>query len=54
MAVTKTVLKLAERDAVVKVAGGAGSATIALATDLLKANEEVGTPNVSIASGIIF
>lgn len=49
MAVTKTVLKLAERDAVVKVAGGAGSATITLATDLLKANEQVGTPNVSIS-----
>lgn len=49
MAVTKTILKLAERDAVVKVAGGAGSATIALATDLLKSNEEVDTPNVSIS-----
>ena len=49
MAVTKTVLKLTERDAVVKVAGGAGTATIALATDLVKSNEETsGTPHVAI------
>lgn len=50
MAVTKTVLKLAERDAVVKVAGGAGSATIDLQTDLKKSNEELtATQAVSIA-----
>lgn len=50
MAVTKTVLKLTERDAVVKVAGGAGSATIDLQTDLKRSNEEVGaTQNVSIS-----
>lgn len=50
MAVTKTVLKLAERDAVVKVAGGAGTATIDLQTDLKKSNEELAaTQAVSIA-----
>jgi len=51
MAVTKTVLKLAERDAVVKVAGDAGSATIDLQTDLKKTNEVVAgaTQRVSIA-----
>lgn len=51
MAVTKTVLKLAERDAVVKVAGGAGTATIDLQTDLKKTNEVVAgaTQRVSIA-----
>lgn len=49
MAVTKTVLKLTERDAVVKVAGGAGTATIGLQTDLLKSNEELsGTIHVGI------
>ena len=52
MAVTKTVLKLTERDAVVKVAGDAGSATIALATDLLKSTEVInGVADVAI-SGI--
>ena len=50
MAVTKTVLKLTERDAVVKVAGGAGSATIDLQADLKRTNEELGaTQNVSIS-----
>lgn len=50
MAVTKTVLKLAERDVVVKVAGDAGSATIDLQTDLKKSNETLGaTQAVSIA-----
>ena len=49
MAATKTVLKLTERDAVVKVAGDAGSATIDLQTDLKKANETLGaTQKVSI------
>lgn len=35
MAVTKTILKLTNQEAVVKVAGTSGSATITLATDLL-------------------
>ena len=51
MAVTKTILKLTERDAVVKVAGGAGTATIDLQTDLKRANEvlqEGKTQKVSI------
>lgn len=51
MAVTKTILKLTERDAVVKVAGGAGSATIDLQTDLKRANEVLAqgkTQKVSI------
>lgn len=39
MAVTKTILKLTERDAVVKVAGGVGAATVDLQTDLKRANE---------------
>lgn len=41
MAVVKTVLKLSERDAVVKVAGDAGTSTIGLQTDLKKTNEVV-------------
>ena len=50
MAVTKTVLKLTEKDAVVKVAGGAGSATIDLQTDLKRTNEELAaTQQVSIS-----
>ena len=49
MAVTKTVLKLSERDAVIKAAGSAGSATFGLATDLKLANEFMsGTAHVSI------
>lgn len=52
MAVTKTVLKLSERDAVVKVAGGAGTATIALATDLKKSNEEVAEAQEVVISGV--
>lgn len=41
MAITKTILRLTERDAVVKVAGSAGTSTIGLATDLKKSNEEL-------------
>lgn len=37
MAVTKTIIKTTHQDAIVKVAGTAGSATISLATDLLPA-----------------
>jgi len=39
MAIVKTILKLTERDAVIKLAGNAGASTIAVATDLKKANE---------------
>lgn len=50
MAVTKTILKLAERDVVIKVAGGAGTSTIAIRTDLKRENEQiVGTATASIA-----
>lgn len=50
MAVTKTVLKLSERDAVIKAAGSDGSVTFGLATDLKLANEFMsGTPHVSIS-----
>lgn len=51
MAIVKTVLKLSERDAVVKVAGSAGTSTIDLQTDLKRTNEFVAgqTQRVSIA-----
>lgn len=50
MATVKTILKLTERDAVVKIAGGAGTATITLATDLVRSNEIVsGTIHTPIA-----
>ena len=52
MAVTKTVLKLTEKDAVVKVAGGAGSATIDLQTDLKKTNEELAATQQVAISGV--
>lgn len=49
MAVTKTLMKLTERDAVVKVAGSAGSTTVQLTTELKCDNEFIdGTPRVSI------
>ena len=48
MAVTKTVLKLHQQEAVVKVAGTAASATIDLDVDLLPSSQTVGTPEVSI------
>lgn len=55
MAVTKTVLKQNHIEALVKVVNdtaGAGSATITLATDLLKSNEELNgeTPTVNVGS----
>lgn len=54
MAVTKTVLKMNHIEAIVKVvsdAAGGGSATVNLATDLLKSNEDlVGTPVVNLGS----
>jgi len=50
MAIVKTILKLTERDAVVKIAGDAGSSTIDLSVDLLKPNEVAAAEqNVSIA-----
>ena len=52
MAVTKTVLKLTEKDAVVKVAGGAGSATIDLQADLKKSNEELASTQQVSISGV--
>lgn len=41
MAVVKTILKVSDNEAVVKVAGISGSATVNLATDLLGVNEVV-------------
>lgn len=50
MAVTKTILKLTEADAVVKVAGTGAAATITLDTDLLSSTQEVsGDPSVTIS-----
>lgn len=51
MAVTKSVLKAAEVEAVVKVAGTAASATISLATDILGPNQVTSgsTQTVNIA-----
>ena len=49
MAVVKTLMKVTERDAVVKIAGSSGSATIQLVTDLKCSNEFIdGSPSVSI------
>lgn len=53
MAVTKSIVKLNHIEAVVKiVADAAGSATISLATDLLKSNEDLagGAPEVNIGA----
>ena len=53
MAVTKYIVKQNHIEAIVKiVADAAGSATITLATDLLKSNEELagGTPTVNIGA----
>ena len=51
MAVTKTVLKAAENETVVKVQGTAAAATIALATDILASTQVVdgATQKVNIA-----
>lgn len=46
MAVTKHILKVTERDAVVKVGGTTGSDTIVLATDLLTSREVANGPQV--------
>jgi len=55
MAVAKTFIKLAENEAIVKVAGTAAGATIALATDLLGPNQVVdgATQTVDI-TGIVW
>ena len=53
MAIAKTIIKKTYGEALVKVAGPAGSATISLATDLLSTNSELedgGTPTVNIAA----
>lgn len=53
MAVVKSFLKITETDCVAKVAGTAGSATISLATDLLRSSEALtvgGTPTVVITT----
>lgn len=55
MAVSKYIVKQNHLEAIVKVvsdAAGGGSATISLATDLLKSNEELagGTPIVNLGS----
>lgn len=53
MAVTKFVVKQNHMEAIVKiVADAAGSATIALATDLLRTNEELfgGAPTVNLGA----
>mgnify|MGYP001282562607 CR=1 FL=1 len=53
MAVTKYIVKQNHIEAIVKiVADAAGSATISLATDLLKSNEELfgGAPRVNIGA----
>jgi hypothetical protein len=52
MAIAKTVFKKTYTEAIVKVAGPSGNATINLATDLLATNEALvpaGTPTVNIA-----
>lgn len=49
MATVKTILKKTHQEAVVKVAGTAAAETIALATDITAAGQEVGgTPTVNI------
>jgi hypothetical protein len=50
MALSKTVLRLTQTEAVIKVSGNGGSATIDLQTDLLAATESLaaGSQNVTI------
>lgn len=48
MAVTKTVLKASEAEAVVKVQGTSASATIALATDILASTQEAGNADQTV------
>lgn len=53
MAITKRILRLTNLDATVKVDGAIGSVTIALATDLKLATEDIATPSVSIIGMIV-
>lgn len=56
MAVTKTIIKTTHQDAIVKVAGTAGSATISLASDLLPAaGQELdgATQTVEIVGAVV-
>lgn len=53
MALTKTLLKLTETEAVVKVAGSTGSATIDLQTDILDPNQATsGTTQTVTITGV--
>ena len=52
MAIVKTILKLTERDVVVKLAGTAGTSTIAIATDIKKTNEIISGPIHTPISGV--
>lgn len=56
MAVTKTILKLTNTEAIIKVTGiAADTTTISLATDLLSGSEIVsGTPKVNIAAMVCY
>lgn len=56
MAVTKTILKLTNTEAIIKVTGIAtDTTTISLATDLLSGSEIVsGTPKVNIAAMVCY
>ncbi|CAB4125357.1 hypothetical protein UFOVP58_119 [uncultured Caudovirales phage] len=55
MAVTKTFIKVAENEAVIKVAGTAAGATISLATDLLGPNQVVnGATQIVDITGIVW
>ena len=56
MAVTKTIMKTTHQDAIVKVAGTAGSATISLSLDLLPASGQQldgATQTVEIVGAIV-
>lgn len=56
MAVSKTILKLTNTEAIIKVTGiAADTTTISLATDLLSGSEIVsGTPKVNIAAMVCY
>ena len=56
MAVTKTILKLTNTEAIIKLTGiAADTTTISLATDLLSGSEIVsGTPKVNIAAMVCY
>lgn len=52
MALTKSILKLSDGEAVVKVAGNGGSATIDLQTDLLCANQALEATQTVTITGV--